>query len=225
MIEQRSLEWHRERLGLFTASRIADLMTSGRKKDETFGDTAKSYMAAVMAERLLDREMVNDDFAFENFLNETSKTTKAMAWGVAYEDMAREEYERINGVTVVPAPSIKHPGLDCLSCSPDGLIGDDGGVEIKSPQAENFIKYAKLIAMGASMQEISKTYYWQIQCQLAVTGREWWDFVVFHPYIAPRIKTLRVYPNTEDIDKMLERVRLADQLIEADIAVLINDEF
>jgi exodeoxyribonuclease (lambda-induced) len=200
-------------------------MVSGRKKDEMFGDTAKSYIASVMSERLLDPDMVNDDYEFENYLNETSHTTKAMAWGTAYESMAREEYERINGVEVAEAPSIKHPDIDCLSCSPDGLVGDDGLIEVKSPQGETFIKYAKGIATGATLPEMNKTYYWQVQCQLAVTGRQWCDFVVYHPYIAPRIKSLRVYPNTEDIDKMLERVRVADKLIKSDIKILVNDEF
>ena len=225
MIEQRTLDWHRERLGLFTASKVGDLMVSGRKKDEIFGETAKSYIDEVTAERLLDPAMVADDFAFENYLNETSHETKAMSWGVAYEDMARGKYMEIAGVEVAEAPSIKHPEMACLSCSPDGMVGTDGLVEIKSPQAKNFLKYCLAIKRGDTMKDINRGYYWQIMCQLAVTGRKWCDFIVYHPYISPTIITLRVERDDEAIAAMMERVRLADEIVSENVKLLKNDEF
>lgn len=225
MIEQRTLQWHRERLGLFTASKVGDLMVSGRKKDEIFGETAKSYIAKVTAERLLDPAMVADDFAFENYLNETSHETKAMSWGVAYEDMARDRYAEIAGVEVAEAPSIKHPELECLSCSPDGMVAEDGLVEIKSPQAENFLKYCLAIKRGASLKDLNKGYYWQVMTQLAVTGRKWCDFIVYHPYINPTIITLRVERDDEAIATLMERVKLADEIVNENVKLLTNEDF
>ena len=225
MIEQRTLDWHRERLGLFTASKVGDLMVSGSKKDEMFGETAKSYIAKVTAERLLDPDMVNNDFDFENYLNETSHETKAMAWGTAYESMGKQKYVEITGNPVAEAPSIRHPELDCLSCSPDGLVYDDGLVEIKSPQAENFLKFCLSIRQGKTMKDINRGYYWQIMCQLAVTGRKWCDFIVYHPYISPIITVLRVQRNDEDIAALMERVKAANEIVNANVALLKDDTF
>lgn len=55
---QGSLEWHRARLGHWTGSAIGKLMVSGRKKDEVFGDTAKSYIFKVLAERSSVRRLL-----------------------------------------------------------------------------------------------------------------------------------------------------------------------
>lgn len=226
MAPQRTLDWYRERLGKFTASSIYELMVSGKNKDEMFGETAKSYIDEVMADRLLDPSLVADDFAFENYLDEASKTTKEMAWGTAYESLARETYEQLFGKTVIEAPSITHPELPCLSCSPDGLVDDDRLIEIKCPwNKKNFIKYAKQIMADKPMIKISKQYYWQMQAQMAVTGRSVCDFVVFHPFIAPKILVLSVKRNDEDIAMLLERVKAAEEIIQNDINDLIQNDF
>lgn len=223
MILQRSLDWYRARLGTFSASKMADLMVQG--DGEMFGKTAKDYIDKVCAERLLDSSMVEDDFAFETYLDETSHTTKAMMWGTAYEDMAREIYEQLNACTVEIAPSIRHPELECLSCSPDGMIGEEGLIEIKCMQEGNFIKTARQIAQGVEMKKISKQYYWQMQTQLAVTGRKWCDFVVFHPNVAPKIKILRVERDEEAIGQILERATEADKIVKETIKLLIQENF
>lgn len=225
MTLQRTLDWYRERLGMFTASSIYELMVSGRKKDELFGETAKSYIDEVLGDRLLDQNMVADDFDFENYLDETSKTTKEMAWGTAYESLARDKYSEIQGVIVDEAPSIKHPEFPFLSCSPDGMVHDDGLIEIKCPQKRNFINYSRQILKGTPMIEISKQYYWQMQCQMAVTGRSWCDFVVYHHYISPVIVIRRVERNEEDIKNMLSRVKAAEEIIQNDIKLFINNDF
>lgn len=226
MALQRTLDWYRDRLGKFTASSIYELMVSGKKKDELFGETAKSYIDEVMCDRLLDPSLIANDFEFENYLDETSKTTKEMAWGTAYEGMARDTYEELFGKVVIEAPSIPHPELPCLSCSPDGLVDDDRLIEIKCPwNKKNFIKYAKQIMADTPMIEINKQYYWQMQAQMAVTGRSVCDFVVFHPYIAPKIVVLSVKRNEEDIKNMLSRVKAAEEIIQNDIKLFINNDF
>lgn len=223
MIEQRTLEWQRERLGFFTASRIGDLMKKGRKKDEVFGDTAMSYIYKVAANRLLDRSMVDDDVAFEEYLEDTEVTSKAIRWGVRWEPEARERYAEMMGVEVVECGSIVHKKLSCLSCSPDGLVGDDGLIEIKCQQPETFTKSASAIAKGVALKDINEMHFWQVMAQLAVTEREWCDYVIYHPYIAPKIKICRVERDDEAISSLLERVALAEQLVEEHIRI-INDE-
>lgn len=60
-IEQRSISWFRSRVGFLTGSKIADIMKSGRKKDEIFSETAKTYLFQVAGERLFNPTFLNDD--------------------------------------------------------------------------------------------------------------------------------------------------------------------
>lgn len=62
--EQRSLAWFRQRLGYITGSKVGDLMKSGRRKEEAFGETAKSYLYQVAAERCINKAIVADDEYF-----------------------------------------------------------------------------------------------------------------------------------------------------------------
>ena len=88
-VEQRSLEWHRMRCGCITGSKVADIMKSGRKKDEVFSDTAKSYLFQVAGERMFNPTFLNDDGIFQDYLDLTSVSTKAMQFGSDQEDAAK----------------------------------------------------------------------------------------------------------------------------------------
>lgn len=66
MEAQHTLEWYRKRLGKITGSRVGDLMKTSRKKDEMFGDTAKSYIYQLAAERDMNPAIVEDDELFED---------------------------------------------------------------------------------------------------------------------------------------------------------------
>ena len=85
-IEQRSLEWHRLRCGSFTGSKIGDLMKSGRKKEQIFGDTAMSYIFKVAAERMLNPIFLNDDELFGQYIEQQQVYSKAIIWGQEQED-------------------------------------------------------------------------------------------------------------------------------------------
>ena len=94
MEEQHSLEWYRKRLGNFTGSRIGDLMKSSRKAGEIFGDTAKSYIYQVAAERNMNPTIVEDDELFQMYLHQVDIGSKAMRWGNEQEGNARSLYEK-----------------------------------------------------------------------------------------------------------------------------------
>ena len=70
-VEQRSLEWYRLRCGCITGSKVADIMKSGRKKDEIFSETAKAYLFQVAGERLFNTSFLNDDGIFKDYLELT----------------------------------------------------------------------------------------------------------------------------------------------------------
>ena len=87
---QRDLAWFRCRIGCFTGSKIGDLMKSGRKKEQIFGDTAMSYIFKVAAERMLNPVFVNDDELFGQYIEQQQVYSKAIIWGQEQEDNAKD---------------------------------------------------------------------------------------------------------------------------------------
>lgn len=158
MIEQRSADWFAQRCGCITASRIGDMMA---KTKSGYSASRANYAAQLIAERLTGTV-------------EQSYSNAAMQWGTDTEPHARSAYEFIQGVTVVEAPFIKHPALEWAGASPDGLVGDDGLVEIKCPNTSTHIATLR----GSS---IDLKYMLQMQFQMACTGAKWCDFASFDP--------------------------------------------
>lgn len=160
-VEQGSDEWHKLRLGCITASRFKDVLSGGQ------GKTRLTYMREVCAE-ILTCEKV------EGFTNEY------MQWGVETEPQAKDFYtlktgNDIENISFIKAEPTEFPIVG-VGCSPDGLIGDNGLIEIKCPktttQIETFLS-----------GEMPSRYTAQVQGQLWVSGREWCDFVSFDPRI------------------------------------------
>ncbi|MCP4325054.1 MAG: YqaJ viral recombinase family protein [Alteromonadales bacterium] len=180
-LEQGSAEWHRLRLGKVTASRMSDVLSKGRGKAPS--KTAETYMMELIAERLTGEAKP----FFEN---------DAMRWGTETEPQARSMYEVNNNfVSVDEVAFIEHS--DFVGVSPDGLIGEDGMLEIKCPTTITQIK-------RALTYDYSEDYKAQIQMQLWVAQREWCDFVSFDPRIDCDASFLqqRVYRDEEFIDNM-----------------------
>ncbi len=184
-MEQGTQEWLELRLGKVTASKFSEVMTNGRGDKPSA--TAKSYMIKLVAEILRGQAMP----FFEN---------DAMRWGTETEPQARAMYELRNDVDVKEVAFVELN--EFVGVSPDGLVGDDGLLEIKCPNTETQIKRF-LDGVG-----LPKEYKAQVQGQLWVTGRKWCDFVSFDPRIdveASYIQT-RVYRDEEYIAKLEEKV-------------------
>jgi hypothetical protein len=96
-----------------------------------------------------------------------------MQWGIDQEDHARAAYQIHALCTVEEVGFLEHPRL-FAGASPDGLIGDDGMVEIKCP---NQSTHGETLLTG----RIDDKYHKQMQFQLACSGRSWCDFVSFDP--------------------------------------------
>ena len=103
-----------------------------------------------------------------------SYSNAAMEWGTENEPFARAAYEVKTGNTVDQVSAIDHPRIAMSAASPDGLIGDDGCLEIKCPNTATHID----TILG---DEPTKKYYDQMQWQMACTDRKWCDFVSFDP--------------------------------------------
>jgi putative phage-type endonuclease len=158
MIEQGSPEWLAIRLGKVTASRITDVLAKGKSGEAA---TREDYRTELVVQRLTNEPG-------ESFTN------AAMEWGVLQEPMARIAYEAHANVFVEQVAFVDHPTIEWFGCSPDGLVGETGLLEIKCPASKTHIKYL----LGGKPPA---KYVPQMQCQMAVTGKEWCDFVSYDP--------------------------------------------
>ena len=159
-MKQGSEEWFAARLGIPTASRFGDVMAKGRGNQPSA--SRKNYMAQLLLERLTGARQ-------ETYQN------AAMQWGTETEPLAREAYEAETGELVEQVGFVNMvSGTGKIGASPDGLVGEDGLLEIKCPEPAQSLQ-------NALDGEYHKKYHWQVQGQLLVTGRKWCDFVVFDP--------------------------------------------
>lgn len=190
---QRTAEWFQARTGCLTASSAADILPS--VKELKSGEIKKSYRESREAlKNILIAERLSGN-ARENF------TSAAMMWGIEHEDDARNEYEARTGNFVDLAGFIRHPNVHWLGASPDGLVGDDGLIEIKCPAPHTHVRYLKSIRKG----EVPDDYKPQMLLQLVVTGRQWCDFITYDPRNKQRpFACIRFTPTTEDRVAMLD---------------------
>jgi putative phage-type endonuclease len=179
-VEQGTPEWHAARLGKVTASRIADVMA---KTKTGYGAGRANYMAELICERLTGASA-------ERFTN------AAMAWGTDMEPQARETYAFVNAVDVAQIGFVLHPTIDDAGASPDGLVGDDGLVEIKCP---NTATHIETLLSG----KVPQKYADQMQWQMACTGRQWCDFVSYDPRLPDHL-SLWVRRVARDDDRIAE---------------------
>ena len=215
-IQQGSLDWLRERLGKFTGSKIADLMGKGKGK-EPFSQTALKYIYQVVAERNLDTDKVDDDIEFQQYLYYNNPSSRYMEWGHTQETNARALYEISTGNTVFEVDSIAHPTIGTFAASPDGYIVCDesrGVLEIKCPAPATYIQYTQ-ITDGESLKAINPTYYYQVMSEMAVTGAQWCDFVVYCPWLADKVNLhiVHIERNDDAIKAIEQRVLEAEEFI------------
>jgi len=156
-IIQGSDEWKALRLGKVTASRVTDMVA---RTKSGYGASRANYAAQIIVERLTGVPI------------ESAFMTPAMQHGVDTEPEARNAYCFYSGWDVHEVAFVAHPTIADAGCSPDGLVGDDGLIEIKCPNTATHLD----TLLG---QSTPARYIDQIQFQLACTGREWCDFVSY----------------------------------------------
>ena len=159
---QGSLEWHKLRVGIPSASQFKNIVTSDGKRSKT----RQKYLYQLAAEKVTGHR----DEIYQN---------AAMARGVELEPEARELFEFNTGIEVTQVGICRHDsGL--FSCSPDGLIGDFSGLEIKCPSMAVHVEYL----LGG---KVPADYYQQVHGSMLVTGRKEWFFMSYYPGLKPFI--------------------------------------
>lgn len=210
--DQRSYGWYKARLGMFTASQIAKLMTASKKKDEIFGDSAKTYIALVAMERKVkERWDSMTDEERDDFIRHEYPTNNAMDWGTFYEPLARTSFEFDRNVIVTQYGSCVREEMPNVSASPDGYIEEENAIiEIKCPKMDTFGRYVMNVVDGASLKAEKADYYWQMMLQMWITGASYGYFVWYHPSIG--MEFAHIERNDEDINIMLQRIEKAEEL-------------
>lgn len=186
MIEQGTAEWHKERVGKATASRIADIIA---KTKTGYSTSRANYEAQLVCERLTGQPTIG-------------YTNAAMQHGIDTEPQARAAYEFMHNVNVVKAGFVDHPAIPMAGASPDGYVGDSGLLEIKAPQPAAHLE--TLLS-----KSVPGKYVTQMMWQMAVTGRKFCDYVSFSPAFPAHLQlfTKRVHRDEAMIAELEKEVR------------------
>jgi putative phage-type endonuclease len=193
LMEQGTDEWFAIRIGKVTASRVADVIAKTKSGYSTSRD---NYMAQLVCERLTGKKG-------ESFTN------AAMQHGTETEPLARLSYEVANNVLVDEVGFVPHPSIKMAGASPDGLVGDDGLLEIKCPNTATHIE--TLLS-----ETVPTKYYTQMQFQMACTGRMWCDFVSFDNRLPEELQLFVKRVPRDDMYIKLMEAEIVQFLVELD---------
>lgn len=201
-LEQGSAEWRAARCGSLGASSVHEALA---RTKSGWGASRANVLARLVVERLTG-------------IPQDTYTNAAMQHGIDTEAEARAAYQFEKGVLVRKVGLYRHPELAGTHASPDGLVGDDGLVEIKCPNTATHLETL------LSEQRIPGKYYYQIQWQLACTGRSWCDFVSFDPRLPEnmRLHIVRAPRDHACIDQLTGDVHDFLKEVDAKIAALTS---
>lgn len=196
-ILQRSEDWYLGRCGKITASRVKDLNAKPAK-----GKALNALGLTILAERLTGVQK-------EIFTNAD------MQWGIDNETHAITAYENETGNFVVGTGLINHPFIGMFGASPDGLVGEDGQIEVKCPNTTTHLN-------TLLTKQVPDEYIPQITCQLSCTRREWCDFVSYDPRLPGELQiiVIRVWAKDLGIEALEEDVRKFNKTVDEAISSL-----
>ena len=194
-IEQGTDEWHALRRGIVTASAISKLLTATYKPANN--DTSRALLYQLLAERILgesDQSFYNDD----------------MARGHLLEPYARDLYAKHRAPVVECGFVTLTAGAGTLGYSPDGLVNDEGLIEIKCPRPKTHLR-------SLLTGEVPAEYVPQVQTGLAVTGRRWCDYISYAPGLPLFVQRCQPAP------AVIAAIHAAHEAAEQQLAVLMED--
>lgn len=203
MVEQGTPEWHSERAGRFTGSKFCDVMARNKKD----GKPLKAYHDLIW-QLVVERMTKQQEMGLDSY---------ALRWGKEVEPFARDAYERQTGYFVEQVGFIVHPKYDFVGASPDGLIEDVGGLEMKAPKNSG-------IHLERYIEGVPEEYIPQIQGGLWVTGRKWWSFVSYDPRMPPshRLLIINVERDEPYISKLEASVLEAEELVQQRLKLIME---
>jgi YqaJ-like viral recombinase domain len=188
--EQRSYQWHHYRLGIPTASEFHTVMTTLKSGGETAA--RRTYMHKLAGEQITGEP-------------HASYLSQAMLRGQLIEDAARAYYSLMTNHEIQRVGFILDDELRC-GASPDGLVGDDGMLEIKS-------RAAHLLCEDILADQLHPQHYAQCQGQLWLADRAWVDLLHYWPKM-PRFEK-RILRDDEFIKKLAAAIKQFNEELDA----------
>lgn len=203
-VEQNTDEWLDLRAGKLTSSNLAKVMANYGK---AFGEPAKKLAVEIALEQITGERYDN------------GYTNDHMERGHEQEPIARDLYEQENFITVSNGGFFDN---GFTGMSPDGLVGDDGVIEIKS--AIPSIHFARI-----KKQSIDSAYKWQCVSNIKGSGRQWLDFISYCAAF-PEERKLYIYRLhrkncTEEFDQIDARVAEFKQLVDESIELITTSQY
>jgi len=198
-VQQGTPEWFQMRLGKVTASRVADILAKTKTGPSA---SRQNYLIELALQRTTG-------------IIQESYSNAAMEWGTQTEPQARVAYEVNTNNFVDQVAFIDHPSIEWFGCSPDGLVSDRGLVEIKCPNSTTHWEYFKF-------NRPPQKYIIQMQAQMAVTGRDWCDFISFDPRMPERSQLLIVRVDRDEafIVEMEEQIKQFLSEVEVEVNLM-----
>lgn len=209
-MEQGSKEWLDARAGNITASQMHTVMLE--RDRAPFKSGPRKGQAKPPPKALTDYA---HQLAAERLTQKPRNLARgaALDWGHAVEPAAIAAYQADTGLLVDACGFIQHPTYAFIGASPDFLVGDDGGGEVKSPESSEV--HLETLLTGLPPEHVE-----QIQGGLWVTGRQWWDFVSYHPDFPP---DLRLYVQRVPRDDVfIARLEAACLQLDADVQAILQ---
>lgn len=203
--QQKTKEWFKARLGMFTGSVMPDFMKNGRGGD-IWGETCKKVIYRVVAERSMSPggiESYVDNIMKKEFLQTN--------WGNTYEDEARELFAKYSGLIVTETGTNKSDSMPYFSSSVDGMAGATP-VEIKCPfdPVKHEINLGQPDIIGAKSE-----YFWQMQGHLLITGADYCFFVSYDPRRNEKeaLKVMECHRDEEAINQLSDKLKMAELIV------------
>lgn len=181
---QGTEQWHLDKCGCISASRMADVLAEGK------GINREKYLYELVGERITGKPTVG----FSNY---------KMDNGTAVEPKAREDYEFINGVTIVQCGFVRHPTIPNYGSSPDGCLDHDGLIEMKRRDLHIHLPFGLSPAPP-------RTAYLQMQAQLSCTGRKYVKYVSYNETLPPEFRLFEVH-----VDRDEETISIIESAVKA----------
>jgi len=178
---QLSMGWVQAHCGVVTASYMSNVLNftkervlkNGEKRGGLPGSKRRTYLWQKVAER------VSGIALQDNYVS------KEMLDGIEREPLARAAYELENDCMVEEIGFALHDDIPRFGCSPDGVVGKDGGIELKCPKLSTHLRW---IYEGI----IPEQHLPQIDTCIAVTDRAWWDFQTYHPHAPEEARQMTI---------------------------------
>lgn len=221
-LEQGSEEWHQLRIGRFSASEVSRLVTDCSRPmtpvelTKWQSDNPKSRATTIVDPRLLSDGAMSYviEIASERLTGKPAKEffeNDACRWGKLYEPEAKKMFSLVYEIEGVNVGFVEY-GTGA-GASPDWIVIDRFGVEVKCPQTRDAHLKHFLLKNAQELKEKCKDYYWQCAKGMLATGYDMWKFISYHPHFPPshQLKVINVPRIQEDMDLLEVKLEAAEE--------------